>query len=385
MFDPIYNVIGWALAQLYALIPNFGVSIILLTLIIMGLLFPLTAKQAKSMIAMQRVQPEIKKLQAKYKGDRQKLNEEMMKFYQENKINPLAGCLPLLIQMPVFFALFRVLREPYSHLPVGSKLYDAFCHTANGVATVKQCGTLPRLPHHLYFLGMDLSTKATAPHADLLAGLPYYILVGLVLVTGVLQSQQTTRNTPPGANQQMQMIGKVLPIAFGFFSLVFPAGLVLYFFVSNLWRLGQQELIYRKIAPPLHTQKGGGAVDVKSSEASEPSTPGKGLGGGGLRNLFKIPPAITNGDDAKPASGDDAKPASGDDAKPASGDKPQPKPAPNAGDGATPPPKPAAKPAPKAGDGATPPPKPSAKQGQSRSGGGTGQGRRRSNKKKRKR
>ena len=162
MFDPIYNVIGWALAQLYALIPNFGVSIILLTLIIMGLLFPLTAKQAKSMIAMQRVQPEIKKLQAKHKGDRQKLNEEMMKFYQENKINPLAGCLPLLIQMPVFFALFRVLREPYSHLPVGSKLYDAFCHTANGVATVKQCGTLPRLPHHLYFLGMDLSTKATA-------------------------------------------------------------------------------------------------------------------------------------------------------------------------------------------------------------------------------
>ena len=64
------------------------------------------------MIAMQRVQPEIKKLQAKYKNDRQKLNEEMMKFYQENKINPLAGCLPLLVQMPIFIALFSVLREP---------------------------------------------------------------------------------------------------------------------------------------------------------------------------------------------------------------------------------------------------------------------------------
>jgi YidC/Oxa1 family membrane protein insertase len=375
MFDPIYNVIGWALAQLYALIPNFGVSIILLTLIIMGLLFPLTAKQAKSMIAMQRVQPEIKKLQAKHKGDRQKLNEEMMKFYQENKINPLAGCLPLLIQMPVFFALFRVLRQPYGYLPKTSSLYNAFCNIGGHTVSSHTCGNTKGLPHHLYFLGMDLSTKATAPHADLLAGLPYYILVGLVLVSGILQSQQTTRNTPPGANQQMQMVGKVLPIAFGFFSLVFPAGLVLYFLVSNLWRLGQQELIYRKIAPPLHTQKGGGAVDVKSSEASEPSTPGKGLGGGGLRNLFKIPPAITNGDDAKPASDDRPKPQPQPQPQP----KPQPKPQPQ------PQPQPAPQPAPKAGDGATPAPKPSAKQGQSRSGGGTGQGRRRSNKKKRKR
>ncbi len=360
MFDPIYNVIGWALAQLYALIPNFGVSIILLTLIIMALLFPLTAKQAKSMIAMQRVQPEIKKLQAKYKGDRQKLNEEMMKFYQENKINPLAGCLPLLIQMPVFFALFRVLRQPYSHLPKTSSLYNAFCNVGGHTVSSHACGNTKGLPHHLYFLGMDLSTKATAPHADLLAGLPYYILVGLVLVTGILQSQQTTRNTPPGANQQMQMVGKVLPIAFGFFSLVFPAGLVLYFFVSNLWRLGQQELIYRKIAPPLHTQKGGGALDVKSSEPSEPSTPGKSPGGG-LRNLFKIPPPITNGEDAKPASDDQPQPKH----EP----KPEPKPAP----------KPAAQPAPKTGDGGATQPKPSAKQGQSRSGGGTGQGRRRSN------
>ena len=349
MFDPIYNAIGWALAQLYAFYPNFGVSIILLTLLIMFALFPLTAKQAKSMIAMQRVQPEIKKLQAKHKGDRQKLNEEMMKFYQENKINPLAGCLPLVIQMPVFFALFRVLRQPYSHLPKTSSLFHAFCGSDNGPASqvVHACGHTKGLPHHLEFAWMDLSLKATAHHASLIDGLPYFLLVGLVLITGVLQSQQTTRNSPPGANQQMQMVGKVLPIAFGFFSLVFPAGLVLYFFVSNLWRLGQQELIYRKIAPPLHTEKGGGAVDVKSSEPSS--------SGGGLRNLFKIPPAVGNGDDASPANADKPKPA--------------PKPAPKAEDGAKTPPKPSA----------------SAKRGQSRSGGGAGQARRRSNKKKRKR
>ena len=109
MFDPFLKAIAWVLAQIYSVVPDLGVSIIVLTLLIMLLLYPLTAKQAKSMIAMQRVQPEIKKLQAKYKNDRQKLNEEMMKFYKENNINPLAGCLPLLLQMPLFIVLYRLI------------------------------------------------------------------------------------------------------------------------------------------------------------------------------------------------------------------------------------------------------------------------------------
>ncbi len=132
VFDPIYNFFGAILAFFYGLVPNLGVSIILLTIVVMLALFPLTAKQAKSMMAMQRAQPEIKKLQAKYKGDRQKLNEEMMKYYQENKINPLAGCLPLLVQAPIFMALFQVMKKPYLHIPKTSDLYAAFCTTADG-------------------------------------------------------------------------------------------------------------------------------------------------------------------------------------------------------------------------------------------------------------
>src|SRR3954468_16624403 len=84
-------------------------AIVLLTITVRLILFPLTAKQARSMMAMQRVQPELKRLQAKYKNDRQKLNEEMMKFYKENQINPLAGCLPLLLQLPLFIVLYRVI------------------------------------------------------------------------------------------------------------------------------------------------------------------------------------------------------------------------------------------------------------------------------------
>src|SRR4249919_1343237 len=141
IFDPVYNFFGAILAFFYGIIPNLGISIILLTILVMLVMFPLTAKQAKSMMAMQRAQPEIKKLQAKYKNDRAKLNEEMMKFYQENKINPLAGCLPLLVQMPVFLALFRVLRNPYEYVPQSSKLYTFLCTNSAGVTVnVDQCG-----------------------------------------------------------------------------------------------------------------------------------------------------------------------------------------------------------------------------------------------------
>ena len=256
MLDPLYNAFGAVLAFFYAIIPNEGVAIILLTITVMLVLFPLTAKSARSMLAMQRLQPEIKKLQAKHKGDRQKLNEEMMELYKENKVNPLGGCLPLVVQFPVFISLFHVLRSTAATVPMGSQLYKDI---------------LAAKPNGLTFLGMDLSLKATDSHSSLWVALPYYLLVGAVFLTGFLQSRQSQRNTPPGANSQMQMVTKVLPIAFGAFSLFFPAGLVLYFLVSNLWRLGQQELIMRKIAPRDHVRKGG-AIDAKSSPAKREVT-----------------------------------------------------------------------------------------------------------------
>ena len=106
MLDPIKNAIGWLLSSLYALPPhNLGIAIIMMTAVVMLLMMPLTAKQVRSMVAMQKLQPEIKKLQNAYKDDRQKQSEEVMKFYKENQINPLAGCLPLVIQFPVWIAL----------------------------------------------------------------------------------------------------------------------------------------------------------------------------------------------------------------------------------------------------------------------------------------
>jgi YidC/Oxa1 family membrane protein insertase len=299
-FDPVYNFFGAILAFFYSIIPNLGVSIILLTVLVMLVMFPLTAKQAKSMMAMQRAQPEIKKLQAKYKNDRAKLNEEMMKFYQENKINPLAGCLPLLVQMPIFLALFRVMRDPYKHIPKSSDLYAAFCTGPKGHLYTAQCD-LPKLglPKPQEFLGMDLSQHATAVAGGFLDALPYFILVGLVILTGFAQARQSRRNAP-NMNSQMAMITSILPIGFGLFSLQFPAGLVLYFLVSNLWRLGQQEIIMRKITRPGQAAIAAAAakddaIDVKGTDTNTSAFP---RAAGGLRKLFQLPAAANGGNDA---------------------------------------------------------------------------------------
>src|SRR5919198_3799585 len=116
--------LGWFLSHLYDLIPNYGMAIILLTVAIRVLLLPLGLKQIRSMQAMQALQPQIKALQQKYKGNKQKLNEEMMKLYKERGVNPLAGCLPMLLQIPVLIALYSVLRFPQHppHFPAGSTL-----------------------------------------------------------------------------------------------------------------------------------------------------------------------------------------------------------------------------------------------------------------------
>jgi YidC/Oxa1 family membrane protein insertase len=324
MLDPLYDLIGWLLAFFYGLVPNLGVAIILLTCTVMLLLFPLTAKQARSMLAMQEVQPELKKIQAKYKGDRQKLVEEQQKLFQEHKVNPLGGCLPLLAQFPVFISLFSVLRTTYKNVPLDSKLFDDLCGQHE---TVKACGAADGFPKHLEFLGMDLSVTPLNAEGGFFTVLPYFVLVAMIVLTGLFQSRQTQRTTPKGgANPQMQMIGKVLPIVFGVISLSFPAGLCVYFLISNVWRLGQQEVIFRKIHLPHRARqeedkkKGRSgtapAIDVESRPAAEagaadepapaqPAAPSERpvatpSGGGRLRGLFGLP-AAPNGEPPPPA------------------------------------------------------------------------------------
>ncbi len=236
LWNGILDALGAILAFFYAIIPSYGLAIVGLTILVRLALFPLTAKQARSMLAMQQLQPEIKKLQAKYKGDRQRLNEETMALYKEAKVNPLSGCLPLLAQAPIFFALFRILRNPFQHIPEGSALFKAFC----GGVGAESCN-----PVGLDFLGVNLSLSAQDPHGSFVASLPYLFLVILVGLSGYVQSRQSMRYQAQ-ANPQTQMIGRLMPVIFMFISLSLPAGVVLYFLVSNVWQLGQQEIIFRR-------------------------------------------------------------------------------------------------------------------------------------------
>jgi YidC/Oxa1 family membrane protein insertase len=284
---------GWILSFFYSIIPNAGIAIIMLTVVVRLILFPLTAKQAKSMIAMQRAQPEMKKLQAKYKNDKQKLNEELMKFYKENQINPLGGCLPLLAQMPVFIALYQTLNEIQHFIPSDSSMYADIC------SPDKTCKVV-----NLDFFGMNLTQSAGSAPSGFMNALPYFVLVALVVVTAFLQQRQTMRNQTT-SNPQMQIIGKVMPVIFGFISINIPAGVVLYFFTSNLWQIGQQEVVFRTIGtaagPPKGKDKGGGkaapAIEAKSSEVTPPAS------GGGVKGLFKSLAPGSAATEATPTSG----------------------------------------------------------------------------------
>jgi len=267
MLDPLYDAFGFLLSFFYSIIPNLGVAIILLTLTVMLLLFPLTAKQTQSMIAMQRVQPEIKKIQQQYKDDRQKQNEELLKFYQENKINPLSGCLPLLIQMPVLFALFNTLHNIEDRVPKSGQFNKLFVDLC-GTDTTQACKEVKGL----YFLGMDMLTSPANSGeitANVIERLPYFIAVAAVMAAGWYQQYQTIRRqkgTAAADNpmmKQMQMLAKVFPIFFGFIAFNASSGLVMYFLTSSLFRIGQQHFVLNRYYDQAKPYKTSDSKDAK--------------------------------------------------------------------------------------------------------------------------
>ena len=260
----LLDLLGGVLNFFYQIIPNLGVAIILLTLAISLVLFPLTLKQTRSMKAMQEIQPEVKRLQKELKGDKEELNKQLMALYQERGVNPAAGCLPLIVQMPIWFGLFSVLRN----IQIES----------DGEAYSKYIGDGTEAIIHM-FLGMDLtaSPSSVVPDAirsanDLspLNAVPYIILIVVIVAAGFYQQVQTTRTSkkPDGEQSQtaqsMQNAMKIMPIFFGFISWTLTAGLGIYFATSNLFRIGQQALILRMDA-------GGG--DDKKKPALPPDTP----------------------------------------------------------------------------------------------------------------
>ncbi len=265
-FQALLDAIGWLLAWLYDLTGSFGFAIIILTIVFRVVLLPLGIKQIKSMQAMQALQPKIKEIQKKFKGNKQKVQEQTMKLYQEYGVNPLGGCLPLLLQFPILIAMYSVIRAPVplppnpetgmvtykdNHLPEDSALFaDITAHEGKG-----QGFLLMNLQCSPQNAGKTVDVRDTAgdPTEDNLEcgngisdRIPYYALLILMIGTTFYSSRQTQKATPASAqNPQTQIITKVMPIMFGVFGFAFPAGLILYWTVSNLFQIGQQAVMLR--------------------------------------------------------------------------------------------------------------------------------------------
>jgi YidC/Oxa1 family membrane protein insertase len=218
---------------------SWGMSIIALTITVRALLIPLTYKQLKGMRALQALQPQIKEIQAKYKNDKQRMQQEMMRFYQENKVNPFASCIPLIAQLPVFITLFYVLRH---ELPP-----DMGCEAA---------GHCSAYGAEFLFIH-DLTAKATG--GELIALLILY--VGTQLISGMVMAITADKS------QRMMMF--ILPLVFVPFILNFPAGLILYWITTNIWTIGQQYTIQKLVPPPVVATPDGAAA-IKAAKPPPP-------------------------------------------------------------------------------------------------------------------
>ena len=248
---------------------GWGFSIILLTVVVRLLLLPLTVKQFKSMREMQRIAPEIKALQAKYKDDKQRQQQELMAFYKEHQVNPFGSCLPLLLQMPVFISLFYMLRKDLKIDICAQKLTElGAITTTNGHHHIINNALLQKTacdtPNAKFLFIPDITTKATG--GVLVALIVMYI--GSQLLSSILMSVTADRN------QRLLMIG--LPFLFVTFIISFPAGLIVYWITTNLWTVGQSYLMRRRLGhlrEPLPAT-GGAAAAVAPKQAKA----GKGKG-----------------------------------------------------------------------------------------------------------
>jgi len=234
---------------------SWGLAIVGLTVTIRAALVPLTFRQLKSMQEMQRLAPEINKLKEKYKEDKQRQQQELMKFYQENKINPLASCLPLLLQLPVFISLFYMLRTDLKKQICGNQLVEYFnkedlhsryggpihatsvAHLPTKFIEQTACGTVA--PGSAKFLFIpDITTKAT--------GAALVVLIVLYVGSQLASTLIATATADP--TQRRLML--VLPIVFVIILYRYPAGLLVYWITTNLWTIGQQSVIRRRMPPP---------------------------------------------------------------------------------------------------------------------------------------
>lgn len=262
--NPLYQAVAFLIVHIHSgLAPVFGansgaswaLSIVFLTIAMRLVLFPVFVKQIRNQRAMQTLQPKMKELQAKYKNDKEKLNQEMMALWKEHGANPLSGCLPLLLQIPIFISLFHTLRE----------IKPTLCSDPTKAACFK---AVPGFSAHLLasaaqakIFGVPISASFTSSTAFLhdLGGsqtstriLCLLLTVLMGATTFITQRQLMARSGPAGDSQmaqQQKILLYVFPLVFLFYGFKFPIGVLLYWLTTNVWSMAQQRVVIKRMEP----------------------------------------------------------------------------------------------------------------------------------------
>ena len=258
----MFELPAWLLAWFYGVTHNYALAIALIAVVVMAIITPLTLKSTKGMLEMQRLAPEMRKLQQQYRNDRTKLNEEMMKLYQEHKVNPMASCLPLLAQMPVFIIMFRILTG-LTYKPSGAAAPIARAvYVGAGEEVPSPLGFVPRYISHTSELytslfgqtemnsfGLDLAkSPAQALSESFTTGLVYALLVVALAGLYFLQQRMVAARAAvsPTMSPAQQKLMQYLPVVFAVFQVFFLAGLIIYYMAQAVLRIGQQAYITRR-------------------------------------------------------------------------------------------------------------------------------------------
>jgi YidC/Oxa1 family membrane protein insertase len=267
VLHPIFVLVGYVLAFFYGLVPNYAVAIALLTIAVMIVVFPLTRASARSMMRMQLLAPEMKKIQTRYKAKpgmptverqelRQKMNEEVMALYRENGVNPTGGCLPMFLQFPILIVLYDVVRGLAKTADIlNAKGQKTYLHGKLRVSATPQ--NIPKTSRmyrdlvaahgQMHVLGINLADSVRTHQPHVVDVLPYAALVLIAVGLQYVSIWQVTNRNPAASasNQQMQQMQKYMPLIFLVLYIALPAGVGVYFIVSSLFRVGQQEWMYK--------------------------------------------------------------------------------------------------------------------------------------------
>ncbi len=260
--DSLAKLFAAPLDWFYSLVHSYGLAIALITVAVMLILTPLNLKQTKSMLEMQLLQPQLKKLQQEHRGDRQTLNTEMMKLYQEHKVNPLASCLPLLAQMPVFIGMFRLLRgltERRDDIGGVNTFAPRFVKSSSELFKDLDKST------EMLSWGLDLArTPLDVMKESFGKGMIYALLVAFLgVLYWVQQRMVASRNVSPTMSQGQQKLMQYLPVAFAPIQLFFPTGLVIYYICQTVLRIAQAQYITQRF------YKGENSLGTRAGDAGK--------------------------------------------------------------------------------------------------------------------